>query len=134
MTDNDIIKANKIIDDLYKYCYYSQLKSEKPCGITDNDFDFLHNFINSQKAEIEKLKEELQKQKMILEDIDNAIYPLPIETDFDKTIKHAKSEAIKEFAERLKDIVFSKYEFTDIRVFTELDNLVKEMTYRSEEE
>ena len=39
-----------------------------------------------------------------------------------------KSEAIKEFIDELKNRVVNKYEYTDIRVFKEIDNLVKEMT------
>ena len=39
-----------------------------------------------------------------------------------------KSEAIKEFIDELKNRVVNKYEYTDIRVFKEIDNLVTEMT------
>lgn len=95
MTDNEIIKANKIIDDLYKYCYYSQLKIKKPCGITDNDFDFLHNFINSQKAEIERLEgynENLQTANVALSN----------------EILDIKSEAIKELCGKITE-VFMRY-------------------------
>lgn len=66
------------------------------------------DLINRQQAEIERYKHSIK----LLED----------------DVATAKSETITKFAERLKDIVFSKYEFTDVRVFSELDNLVKEIT------
>lgn len=58
--------------------------------------------INRQKTEIERLKDENKKQEAVLEEIDNTIYPFPFETDYDKAIKKAKAEAVKEFAEILK--------------------------------
>ena len=46
----------------------------------------------------------------------------------EETKASVKSEAIKEFIDELKNRVVNKYEYTDIRVFKEIDNLVKEMT------
>ena len=71
--------------------------------------------------------------------IQDTIYPLPFETDFDKAIKSAKSEAIKDFAERLKasQIIthrskegFCVYEFDDELI----DTLVEEMTDKQRKE
>ena len=53
------------------------------------------DLINRQKAEIERLK-------MVIEQIEDDLQPLPFETNFEKAAKRIKSEAIKEFAERLK--------------------------------
>jgi hypothetical protein len=41
--------------------------------------------------------------------------------------KNERAEAITEFVDRLKNIVVSKYEYTDLRVFKEIDNLAKKM-------
>lgn len=97
---------------------------------------------------VSNLKKENAKQKAMLEAIDNEMFPLPFETDFDKAIKTVKSEALIDFAERLK----SKVNDLEFRTKThrktvptkfcddnanwvmhecvpqEIDNLVKEMT------
>ena len=60
-------------------------------------------------------------------------------TDFNKAIKTAKSEAIKEFAERMKDrltgigrsTIYGNFEYGTIKSY-EIDNLVEEMTEVSE--
>ncbi len=101
MTDNEIIKAFQM----------RTLKGEHPgfvlCGQTVD-------LINRQKAEIERLT--------------NAYKQCAWERDaFLDELKTAKSESIKEFAERLKENVdlCSKYLQED---FPEIvDNLVKEM-------
>lgn len=112
MTDKGLIKAYEQLIDLLvkkkKVCIYEQ-------GLLEDIFDLL----NRQQAEIEK-------QKMVIEAIEDSIHPLPFEIDFDKAIKKAKSEAHKELVEKLKDIVFSKYKYTDVRIFTELDKILKE--------
>ena len=49
-------------------------------------------------------------------------------TEFNKAIKTAKSEAIKEFAEKLKDVWFYRgYDSPDVDFDNFIDNLVKEM-------
>ena len=89
---------------------------------------------------ISNLEKENAKQKAILEAIDNEMMPLPFETDFDKAIKTAKSEAIKEFAERLKKVKDDLKYYLDnneengvvyIPKFV-INNLVKEMTEAEE--
>lgn len=77
--------------------------------------DYILDLINRQKAENESLKVDLVKCSIR---IDN-LY---------KTADEIKSEAIKDFIDELKNRVVNKYEYTDIRVFNEIDNLVKEMT------
>ena len=83
------------------------------------------DLINRQKAEIEKLEKENEKQKATLEAIDNEMMPLPFETDFDKAIKTAKSEAIKKFAKELKNYFSISECYLDI--INIIDNFVKEM-------
>ena len=105
------------------------------------------DLINRQKAEIEKLTTELvgmrgaansykmhydnaqaeiKELKMVIEAINDTIYPLPFETDFDKAIKTAKAEAIKEFAERLKEEIVQIPAWGRVAE-KKIDNLVKEM-------
>ena len=124
MTDEQIIKALEYhvsdIDDGCKSCVFNGYGNGYGClkalilAVAD--------LINRQKAEIERLK-------MIIEQIENDLQPLPFETDFEKAAKRIKSEAIKEFAERLR-----KYLCLDLRegisVVTadDVDKLVKEMT------
>jgi hypothetical protein len=64
------------------------------------------DLINRKNAEIEKLQ-------AVIEAIDNDINPLPFETDFDKAIKTARAEAIKEFAERVKAELGDDYGWLD---------------------
>lgn len=70
------------------------------------------DLINRQRAEIERLQKEKAKIHKLIP----------------KMIKEAKSEAINELVKRLKDRVVKKYKYTDVRIFNEIDNLVKEMT------
>lgn len=100
MTDEQIIQA---LED-YKN---SKILQTENGVISIGDILYL---INRQKAEIEEYKtlcdmqdKIMLEQKVILEAINDEFNPLPFETDFDKAIKNAKSEAIKEFAERLKE-------------------------------
>ena len=119
MTDNDIIKA--------LMCHRTNRTStcEKcPLFLTDECSAELSGYaldlINRQKAEIERLN-------AIIENINDSIDPLPFETDFDKAMKKAKTEAIKEFAERLK-IDFGHGVLGMSSVGAIIDNLVKVMT------
>jgi predicted RNase H-like nuclease (RuvC/YqgF family) len=61
----------------------------------------LRDEISALSAEVEELQTKNKKYKAILEEINNEINPLPFETDFDKAINKAKSEAIKEYDKRL---------------------------------
>ena len=114
MTDNEIIRALECIasdkDVLCKGCSYNKYYLNR-CH-KENAKDAIA-LINRQKAEIERLVEhtkdgiELAKQ-------------LP------ETIKLAKAEVIKEFAERLKQ-EFPEGVFGSSTVRYMIDNLVKEM-------
>ena len=122
MTDEQIIKA---WDILAKIDFFGgqragrELWSDKPVDVQNEDLKnfsedvaFIKDFINRQKAEIERL------QKIIVGFMDEVgtwsnkydvdisnIHKLPLLAKEDWNIRHKiKSEAIKEFAERLKDI------------------------------
>ena len=87
MTDNEIIKAEEIISKLHKYCYFAHMKVGEFDTFNESDFEFLHNFINRQKTEIERLK---PFEKKVLNTL----------TENLKQLEYEKAEAIKEFAER----------------------------------
>lgn len=130
MTDEQIIKAVGICrtQDTCKDCPYHELDIE---GCVFEHMKDVFDLINRQKAEIEKLKrgvtftitiEDFESIKeTIISNIDNKI----------------KSEAIKEFAERLKDDIRldeeCKYNCIsccyECKEFVpQIDKLVKEMT------
>lgn len=101
MTDNEIIKA---WDILAKLDFFGgqragrELWNEKPVDVQNEDIDnfkkdiaFLKEFINRQKAEIERLKEEVKihiKKSVAKRKYDRALI---------------ESEAIKDFTEGLKE-------------------------------
>lgn len=127
MTDNDIIKALECCGcDNYQCdnCPYAY----KTCTVYKDSLDL----INRQKAEIERLRS-MNRAKLA------TIHDLQIE------LKIAKSEAIKEFAERLKDhsrkmqssdfsgdfwdeaVDFSGDTWDEAVLVEDIDELVKEM-------
>ncbi len=67
MTDNENIKADELVSRLHKYCFLYQMKTGESCGFTDDDFEFLHDFINRQKAEIERLRSADSSHKDLIE-------------------------------------------------------------------
>ena len=143
MTDNEIIKALEGMTyggHSCMHCKYGTTKSEDRCGLQGCKIgrDAL-DLINRQQAEIERL------QKIIVGFMDEVgtwsnkynvdisnIHKLPLLAKEDWNIRHKiKSEAIKEFAERLKNEAFIDRGFEVLQSGT-IDNLVKEMTEVSE--
>ena len=115
MTDNEIIKALECCSHRGKGC------DDCPVNYKTAEFCFEDvmsdalDLINSQKAEIERY---LHSIKMLENDMQTA-----------------KSEAIKEFAERLKEILQftdDSYECWEIEGY--INDLVKEMTVVQESE
>ena len=128
MTDNEIIKALKCCgDEDVHFC------SICPTYLHDKDNDFcqedLHrmslDLINRQKAEIERLIDKVNRLKESVRLMLNC-------DDGDERIK---SQARKEFAERLKKNLheYSDSVFTIVTVFREINNLLKEMESESNE-
>jgi len=132
MTDNEIIKALECLrgkQTFCRECKYSAHLHYRECqqAAAQDALDL----INRQKAEIERLNE-------VVERIQHHCRQLCILEA--KQVNNIKAEAIKEFAERLKDEMESKawveYETYDgfLRDFYDItethiaiDNLVKEM-------
>ena len=124
MTDKDIIKALECcgIKTDCKGCYFDTHESEDICAreVVKNAFDL----INRQQTEIERLQKKVDELAEVLSDAIKIRY------------KEAKSEAIKEFAERLKEKSFKtirNYGLTkDVVEVCDIDNLVKEMVGEKE--
>lgn len=136
MTENEIIKALRCCHDLSECgeCEYGKFRTKEGLCI-----DMLHSdtadLINCQKAEIEELR------KATVKNLDN------FATEYDKNIK---SEAIKEFAERLKNKIINTstkfsaekgtYDFLtgsahrQLEILEYVDNLEEEMTVGKENE
>ena len=113
MTDNEIIKALECCGDAdCDNCPYSGDDLLRPCN--DNLVKDTINLINRQKDEIRETRRDLL----------NEIYAL------EHQLETAKSEAIKEFAERLKEKqqTFIGHDYTCKFIYLcDIDNLVKEM-------
>ena len=127
MTDNEIIKALKCCkkakinqDCVVLKCPCS---TQYCCNIgLENLRNEALNLINRQKAEINNLKAEIAEHKAMLEAFDNEL------VSFNKAIKTAKSEAYKEFAEKLKEFMHNKFKDLDEYEFEyiterDIDNL-----------
>ena len=112
MTDNEII---------CRRCYHSYVCDEynanrdlerKQCAYYNDHFVDV-DLINRQKAEIERLNKEIETF-----------------ADIGKMFSEIKAEAVKEFAERLKEYVKVGFDKEDCGRFvvyeTDIDNLLKE--------
>ena len=114
MTDNEIIKALECCsqEDMCQSCPYgAACLDEKYVSVLSKD---ALDLINRQKAEIERLKEEIHKGHIAFQKRGDF---------YRKEIKSAKSEAIKEFAERVSGTITIKGRQKDY-----FDDLVKETT------
>ena len=123
MTDNEIIKAMQCVignDVKCSECTYQKVLPFPSCRrmCAKNALDL----INRQKAENEKLKQENEFFRKTI--IENAQRALEVTVE---EIEKAKSEAIKEFGERLKQNEGRR----GVPIGT-INNLVKEMTEVSE--
>ena len=126
MTDNEIIKA---WDILCKFDFFGgqragrELWNEKPTDIQDKDIEafsrdvaFLKDFINRQKAEIERLEAEYEK---VYEQAEANILGNMADggTSCHWCIDKHRANAIKEFAYKLKQIPHSvvyKWQIDDV--------------------
>lgn len=111
MTDNEIIKELEKALKVAEEIIYRQ-KAEKEALIAGQET--LHKYIVEQKTEIERLQ---KKQDLF--------------ADIGKMHSEIKTEAIKEFSERLKQKAFAIHKSVDENYLYEIDNsfidnLVKE--------
>ena len=122
MTDNEIIKALECCNGWDGRCLNCPLNREGTnCKEKLNSYAL--DLINRQKEEIKELKD-------ILEKVPTNAYDLQVEAS-EKLENQIKSEAIKEFAERLKRkriALKSEEPVFDLLKVGAIDDLVKEMT------
>ncbi len=130
MTDEQIIKA-------LKHCFINENCEGCPLFVDDGG-DCLKevgiaalDLINRQKAEIERLKSHSNYKVWTVRD--KALVLTETLEDYEEFKRNIESEAIKEFAERLKAIFNSGIRVYDRRcsvggVLHNIDNLVAEMT------
>ena len=105
MTDNEIIRC-------LRHCRAGDCENCKALNVCDATFSFHKealDLINRQKAEIESLKH--RKTELQIRN---------------QELQHEKSEAIKEFAEELKNCFAISGDYLDI--INIIDNILKEMT------
>ena len=132
MTDEQIIKALECcatddMDDCFQCPYDNMVYNPGYDQCADMCRKDALDLINRQKAEIEELKD-------ILEKVPTNAYDLQVEAS-EKLENQIKSEAIKEFAERLKRkriALTCEEPVYDLFKVGSIDNLVKEMTEPSE--
>lgn len=119
MTDNDIIKALECCGNPYSICAECPIKDDHGCN--EQLAKYALDIINRQQAEIEQLKFEIAKLLP-----EGCPYATQVEVS-NKLEAQIKSEAIKEFAERLKEQ--KKTSTLDSRIYTTemINSLVKEM-------
>lgn len=148
MTDNEIIKVFKycLLDDEFNGCRNCSAHQDDRCTIPDLGQEILQLF-DRQRAENEKLKIELQAMRNAangykaeikrLKDYNENL--ITANTELSNEILEIKSEAIKEFTERLKESIYAQENRVDIdgiilltRIDKCIDNLVKEMTEAEE--
>lgn len=129
MSDNEIIKALECCRD--NNCHECPIK-----GCTDNIFGEALDLINRQKAEIKQLEtierfaaKTIEKQSAENEKLRNAFMGECMLSACSRE-KEIKDEAIKEFAEKLRNCFCVSGEYLDIMSI--IDNLLKEMKEVSE--
>lgn len=117
MTDNEIIRA---LEEMVEYPHYYEEGQ-----ILKNVLDL----INRQQAEIERLKSvQLVQANRIAELRGTKFEQVNVIQNLKQQLITSKSEAVKEFAERLKKVWFDNgYESPDVDFEDFVDNLVKEM-------
>ena len=128
MTDNDIIKALECCtDESYENCNECPYSIDAERCERMKLLEDILDLINHQKAEIERLKKEIQTTK-------DAYIMLQTKNEI------IKSEAVKECLAKVKNYIkthcnpYGKPDFdydTSIKILNFIDNLVKEMTEKN---
>ena len=119
MTDNEIIKALECCIYHHGKCTSCPLYAEVTTVCKEKKDNYVLDLINRQKAEIKRLQSDNVK----------------LHTIIPKMLLEAKYEAVKEFAERLKEYSFLDNLALDGKetvYVDDIDNLVKEMTKEPE--
>lgn len=130
MTDNEIIKALECCGDSYSTCAECPIKDDNGCN--EQLANYALDIINRQQAEIERLKGKCENTQIgynFAQDETKRLkkdkYKLQKALNQSEDYRvMAKSEAVKEFAARLKCGVPQE---TGVIRCSDVDNLVKEM-------
>lgn len=135
MTDNEIFeteikcinrRANGKCNGGTDCCKCDLLMNEKDIisayerAIANNDF------INQQQAEIERLKAEEEKYLFKCVMPFNSMVCSKSIDDYDRLINDIWIDAIKWFADRLKETVMQKFDLNEYIEVEDIDNLIKE--------
>lgn len=121
MADNGIIKALKCCKSAVASCEECPMYVE---GVVCHGYELNEkalDLITRQQVEIERLNIE----NMLTMSERNAFRASFYEVS--KQLKTAKSKAVKEFAERLKEKAMQKFDWNEYVEVEEIDNIVKEM-------
>ena len=130
MTDNEIMNTVRRCAD--KACYRCTEYGKEHCRetIAALAWDMMYNL----KEENKRQKAEIERLNVMIEAAEEHFSPLPFKNAFDEYIVKVKSEARKEFAEKLKNIYLNdkRYDRPNphtllIKLFDNIDNLLKEM-------
>ena len=139
ITDEEIIKA-------LEYCLADRIECDK-CVLQreceSNPFysaiaKYALDLIKRQKAEIKRLKEcpkrVFEYDGEVIEYCVQGPCPnfKPVYVGVDLAIKPIKNEAYKEFAERLKENIITKFGWNEYVEVEDVDNLLKEMVGKEE--
>ena len=133
MTDEQIIKATDVCrtPNTCRGCPYHVLGTAGCISILMKD---VFDLINRQKAEIESLKQIIDEEDSEILELQKRI--IFWREDLNYQPEKLKSEAIKEFAEQLKETAYSYSDISGYRSTVvdadSIDNLVKEMTEAQE--
>jgi DNA repair exonuclease SbcCD ATPase subunit len=143
MTDKEIIKYFNLCLKYDNGCKDCGFKGEVCDGSLQGKIKTLKmvsDLINRQQAEniklkghLEQLKSRYDNAKSEIERLNNNISAMA--TTMRNSAKETRAEAIKEFAERLKQdtIDIPNYYFNYATIVEYIDNLVKEMVVRNDE-
>lgn len=126
MTDNEIIKALECCGDPYSLCVECPIKNDRRCN--ERLANYALDIINRQQADIDRLNsandEKFSQWNILAEKTKQHYADL-----YNEAKDILKSEAVKEFAERLKEMETQGFWETDGYVgVDQINNLVKEMT------
>lgn len=137
MTDNEIIKAAEhcfLLEDC-RVCPFNRGEGSASCMLNLGKSTL--NLINCQKAEIERLRDYykryydlVKKAKELQDDVEYARDRLLL---FDEALTKAKSEAVKEFAERLKSTYTSGRRYAHPHTYILISNLLDKVDELAEE-
>ena len=114
----------------YRNLYYTEPQVTEH-GIVANAINDMFDFINRQKAEIERLNKQMERLKGYNENLMSG------NTALSEEILLAKAEAYKEFAERLKEKCYEDFQETYEMLSPyvtddDIDDLLKEMVGEEE--